>query len=1309
MHTHSIQEGSMAAKIKVGTLGNVLAINRPRLTALISFGLALGVFTRPANADIWTGAGQAPINQTRLWTNAANWQNKVLPPSNDQNVFGPLGEGTITLTTNRSAGAMVFSDFSYPTIAAGIAGRLIMVDSASGSSFIQMGEGVRDTYGSDYFTAGPRFNTRVTINNSTTFSMNLGNLSGNGSNAAMMFTRQFLNPNNNTIAYTGYGAGTSLWISSSSLLGGDEPGDIIVAPGAGSGANGYTLHLVDYGRLDGATIELRSSACYLGLHDSSGLAYSNSVKSYGGNVFADRSYQTSDSNLSVNVVANLVGTVTVYQGTTNFGSTGRFGRTNNGYSIRLDNLDWEVEDPPPDSVTLNVNNGNLTEDRGGSRYVSGANRLQEAHNYTYVGNLSENSSLVPFIKGGSGVLAVENVNYSGQWFTSPQVNAGVLRLGTPTAPQTAPSVILNTPNAGVGIAWDTPIDLTISPNVPFNIIPGGSVTGQSGAVDIDKWNYAASLINTNIGPLPNPINYLRVASSMGADASFDPQPQSAKHASTVWGTQIVPYVIGPYYCNIYYFGGGGGTLRVDSQLINYQEKNTMFEMGTTGTLLPGRVALNPGGELYEINNTFTGGTDICAGTLQLMKQGSVWGSLWVCVWTYDMNITNGLYANPGSYHYPKWEGNGNYTFNGPGQLLLDPGKNTVQDDWSLEWYLANGGGSLLNSLFLDGGVVGWTGNVTLRGVPGTYGFAPYSNLNPNAITNVNVLGLGGEYSLGTMTTTFQITDNFPQTGVQIPVLLYKAGKNSVLDLRQTPTAGNSYTGGTIIAGGEIIVSNSTQLNAHAGSNGGPICILNGGRLRVIGTADTSFFAPIMINTNGTPDLVKDCGSVIEVDAGFTATLSANFDFSWAPTRYLEKEGYGTLIYNAPAPPAVPQGQGQANAWGLKLTKGLVTTNQMPVNSGADSGPVIFNSGDLRVMQAPAGTPTGDPAYGFRNIVSMKGTTSIVTVEDAAIFSAHGYVPSEILGAVHFQGAGDDSPNNNLVYLSRAMAPAVNPPTPGDYSRGDGTMIFQGVMVYMAGGGQGNVLNVLPQDAGFKLQLVDGVFFNASRQNNVYGEVQFSNSIPADPNKWIKIDGQESTPIGIVPDTWTIYGTGYTYWSGTTEKVGPGTVAIKRSLGTPVTVSTNVILKISGGTLEAGGTADPFTDTITSAYLDINNNSTATGLLISQGIKNVDNLTGTGDTTISGPAGTELIATSVIQNAITLGPGCTLTIRTLPGGPSAGGDISPVPEPAIWLTLMIAATSFSIWRARCRQNTFIAKNIPETSKPMDRDPWAYLSQ
>ena len=50
----------------------------------------------------------------------------------------------------------------------------------------------------------------------------------------------------------------------------------------------------------------------------------------------------------------------------------------------------------------------------------------------------------------------------------------------------------------------------------------------------------------------------------------------------------------------------------------------------------------------------------------------------------------------------------------------------------------------------------------------------------------------------------------------------------------------------------------------------------------------------------------------------------------------------------------------------------------------------------------------------------------------------------------------------------------------------------------------------------------------------------------------------------------------------------------------------------------------------------------------------------------------LIASSICVNTLTLGAGCTVTISALPGGPSAGARIVPVPEPATWILLVVAA-------------------------------------
>jgi hypothetical protein len=1278
-------------------------VDEPRLAGALLLSIAFFLFASAAYAATWTGAGESPLNQVRDWSIPANWSGSAVPPANDSNMFGPVGEGTITLNTDQSAGSMTFGQYNNTVIDPGTGGQLKMTNSPSGFSYIQTQEGTRDIYGVDYFTEGPQFTADLVL--SVPLSIDLSTPASNGTNSSLMISGKIVVPEIGPgLAYYGYGTGTSLWITSNNLYASGFP--IIISDGgggAGGSSTGYTMHLADFGRVDKADIFLQSARCSLGLQDNAtplNNFYDNHVYTTNGNIFADRSYQLGDiQDAKINVIQYVERTTV--NDTATFGSWplyNTFGRTNNGYGVRISILDWTTTNPLNHQVTIRVQNGNLTENRGGSRYVSGANRLQEPHNYTYVNMATEIAAVTTLEKDGPGVLAINQVTglggVAGRWNnTNLLAMEGVLRLGTPTTPQLVPLGVNVRADSAVGIGWNTSIDLggfLAPPNTPFPIVPaGGGVPGQNGAVDIDMWGHGALLtVDTNMMNGP----YLRVGSSMGGDASFDPQPLATKHASTSATIAPTRFQAAPTY----YLGGGGGTLEITSMLNDYFGINSpcSLEMGTTGNLLPGRIALNP-----SFRNTYHGNTNIFAGTLQLMAQDSVRHTAAVNLGTYDLNITNSLYANP----MP------GYTWTGPGQLLLDAGRNGTANDWDLYWYHANGATNpLFNVLALNGGVIGWTSDVLIPGVPGAYGTPISSNLNPALISPlVNVLGLGGEYSAGTMITSFSIADS-----VHFPVLLYKAGKNSTLDLAASALP-NTYTGGTIIAGGEIIVNDASQLNAQAGGAGGPIAILNGGRLHIAASPvfrDRNFFVPIKVVTSGTPDTVKNCGSVISVDDGAAASLMANFDFSSSPCAYLEKDGPGSLVYYAPAPVAA----GTKNAWGIKLTDGTFQTYQLPVNPGIDTGPVIFNGGNMYVLQVPAGMGTldADPAYGFRNIVSYPiasvmmtapawGFTwqNTVTVFDNAMFRSHGSLPNQILGEVHFvANDADSSPANNVVDLSRNMAPATA--NPGDFSQGNGLMSFQGVTVYMSGGGPtppsgsgalSGALNVLPRDAGFTLELQDGVVFNASHQNFIFGNVLFNNS---DPAVQIKIDAEEANPTPLIappyyqflmqPDYWGIYGTGLTSWSGKTEKIGAGKIIVNRLAGAPVMVNDGALLQISGGTFMAGGTADPFTDTLSGVSIDIVNNSSAAGLMITQGVKTVGDISGTGTTTVSGPAGTELIVTSIVQNTITLGAGCTLTILAIPGGPSAGGGITPVPEPATWLMLVLAAAGMLMWRARSRK-------------------------
>ena len=204
----------------------------------------------------------------------------------------------------------------------------------------------------------------------------------------MLFGGQINNPgpNRDTLNIVGDGRGADLWITANTTWFNSALIISPAVPGAGSGVEGYILHLAETGRMDNVTtLKLSTPECFLGLQDNAGGVYAMHIDAYGGNIFADRSYQLNDLNATVNVLQNQSNILTVH-GFVNFGMAGgQFGRTNNGFGIHGNR--WIGRKRPNFRIT--VNNGNLTEGRGGSRFVSGANRLQEAHNYTYVGDCFE--------------------------------------------------------------------------------------------------------------------------------------------------------------------------------------------------------------------------------------------------------------------------------------------------------------------------------------------------------------------------------------------------------------------------------------------------------------------------------------------------------------------------------------------------------------------------------------------------------------------------------------------------------------------------------------------------------------------------------------------------------------------------------------------------------------------------------------------------------------------------------------------------------------------------------------------------------
>jgi autotransporter-associated beta strand protein len=767
-------------------------------------------------------------------------------------------------------------------------------------------------------------------------------------------------------------------------------------------------------------------------------------------------------------------------------------------------------------------------------------------------------------------------------------------------------VLLNSASSAVGVGYDG----NVASIIPLAMSGALNVPGQSGAFDIDYNGGTQTLVEdfTNKAAVRTA---LRIGSSID-NASIN-----------VPGT-ILPSTD----AHTYFLGGGGGTLTINCALNNSGGPTaTGLEMGTSGNLLPGHVIL----AAYE--NLYSGPTLIHAGTLQLVNVSAVGESSRMSVGTYSTGF-NGIYTDaPADY------------FNGFGTLLLDPA-------------VAYGGP--VNAKTLDGGAVGWTAPKTLTALPGVYGATLLSKLANTAGfpagVPTNILHLGGSGFITKRNWT--ITDN---NGT--PVALVKSG-SCTLDLSQDGAMGaNTYSGGTSILRGGIIVSAANQLGS------GPIFLANVGLLRV--TAPDSFtqtLKPYGDPLNG----AGNGAGVISVDIGVTVQFVGAIDTSLSPQSLIEKQGGGDLAFTANNHYAYDVSK--ADCWGLMLTEGTVHVNQLPVDTTMENnqtGALVCNGGALIVEPATSSmhVPTDHANYGFSALASFQDTVSNLDVADGALLRITGRGASTLNGSIIVNAA---SGSIGTMELASDVS--------GSDTTGNGIIDLRGGTLKLTQ--LNNDINqtsklILPQSTGFTLKLNGGTFIG-NKDGCINGNLIINDSDPVGASH-IQSAG---TPLD-ANKLWVVGGSGLTSWSGTLEKDEPGTVRFDRFKGAPVTVDpTSNLLKITDGTFNAAGLGDPFTDTATGVSIEIQNDSTAAGLLISEGVKVVDNIYGTGNTAVIGPAGTELIVDSIVQNNLTLGADCLVTIRPIPGGHSDSyTSITPVPEPATWLLLVLAAAGLLSWRAR----------------------------
>ncbi len=164
-------------------------------------------------------------------------------------------------------------------------------------------------------------------------------------------------------------------------------------------------------------------------------------------------------------------------------------------------------------------------------------------------------------------------------------------------------------------------------------------------------------------------------------------------------------------------------------------------------------------------------------------------------------------------------------------------------------------------------------------------------------------------------------------------------------------------------------------------------------------------------------------------------------------------------------------------------------------------------------------------------------------------------------------------------------------------------------------------------------------------------------------------------------TLTLPGT-YTLNGGLTAK-GGGTLSL--ALASAPTLSASGSLSIvAGTTVTAGGAVDPFTDGTNGAiHAAVANDGK---FAVTAGTKTTGNVTGTGETNVSG-SGTTLSVSVVRQGHIYIGSGSKLIVRPASSAPLSDGldllPLTPVPEPSTWAMLILAAMVLGVYRLRRR--------------------------
>jgi fibronectin-binding autotransporter adhesin len=542
------------------------------------------------------------------------------------------------------------------------------------------------------------------------------------------------------------------------------------------------------------------------------------------------------------------------------------------------------------------------------------------------------------------------------------------------------------PGNGTGLVKQGEGTLTLGTASNLN---GGSTTISGGTLYLSDWisgniaNQSALVIATGIQPFTGVISgsgtltkvtagtvTLSGANTYTGDTTLAGGTLVAGHATALGNGGSITFTGG----TLQY--GAGITTDYSSRIadstsalnINTNGQNVTYATALDTSNSGGLVKSGSGTLAFTAANTYTGGTTVSGGTLQLGTGGSVAGNI-----SLGSGTTLAFNRTDTTTHANTISGSGALAKSGAGAVVLT-GTNSYQ------------GGTTLSAGVLELGsadAIGTTGTLTLGG-----GTLRFTSANTTDYSARFATGNGQLYNLDTNGEDVTLATALTSSGGS----LTKSGAGTL-----TLTGANTYNSGTTVSAGTLQVGNGGSTGLLAGSvsiaSGGTLAFNRTGNYTVstgaITNAGSLTFAGggvVTLNTNlsGTGTTTLSAGT-LQVDSGGSITTAVvnhgvlaftTADFPSgviSGTGSVTKSGAGTVTFSANN---TYEGGTTVSAGTLRVgnggATGAVGTGDISVASGATlefnrSGTLAYGgviSGDGTVAKAGAGTVvlTADHSY-----------------------------------------------------------------------------------------------------------------------------------------------------------------------------------------------------------------------------------------------------------------------------------------------------------------------------------------------------------